>query len=131
MNQIQYDAAKLENSVLAKVLKAINQQDYESMEFLRGEINEKDIPEIVKYWRKDLDWDLKDGFVTVLMDQKGPILKPLMSDALNSPTVESRAYALCVLSQDFKLFTSLLSDSGWVDADKVNAAVQKYKSDSP
>jgi hypothetical protein len=49
-------------------------------------------------------------------------VRPIFRDALNSPTVETRAYALCVLTGNFAAFTALLTD-GWVDAAKVDAAI--------
>jgi len=67
-------------------------------------------------------WKIKDAYVALLMDQMGEAVKPVMADALHSPAAESRAYALCILKGDFKLFSGLLTD-GSVDVNKVDAAV--------
>lgn len=95
------------------------------MEGLRDQVNAANAEALVRTWNPSLPWRLKDGYVTVLMDQKGEIVRPLMEDALTSPTPESRAYALCSLTGDFGIFNSLLS-SGGVDAKKVDEAIQKF-----
>ena len=60
------------------------------------------------------------------MDQSSESIATLMRDGLDSPTVESRAYALCSLSDDNDLFPQLL-DGGWVSEEKVDAAITEYR----
>ncbi len=114
-----------EHLFVQNALEAIQQQDYEALEGLRDKTNPANVETLVMTWNSSLPWRIKDGYVTVLMDQTGEIVRPLMEDALNSPTVESRAYALCSLSGDFGIFESLLT-SGGVDAKKVDEAIQKF-----
>lgn len=116
-----------EQLFVQKALEAIQQQDYQVMEGLRDQVNAANAEALVRTWNSSLPWRLKDGYVTVLMDQTGEVVKPLMQDALNSPTPESRAYALCSLTGDFGIFDSLLT-SDMVDAKKVDEAIQKFLS---
>jgi hypothetical protein len=119
-----------EHIFVQKALEAIQQQDYQVMEGLRDHVNAANAEALVRTWNSSLPWRLKDGYVTVLMDQKGEVVKPLMQDALNSPTPESRAYALCSLTGDFGIFDSLLT-SDMVDEKKVDEAIKQYKARHP
>lgn len=109
-------------------ISAINEGDIQTQDDLRYEVQPEQVPVLVSYWDKSQSWTLKDGFVTILMDQSGEILAPMMKDALHSPTVEIRAYAVSILSGDDKLFDTLLGDGGWVDEEKVDAAINDYLS---
>ncbi len=113
--------------VIKQILHAIQAQDYQTLEGLRDQVRPEHLGEVVRHWRPDLPWAVKDGFVAVLMDQTGLIMRPLMEDALDSPTIENRAAALCVLTEDFDLFSRLLTPGGWVDRDRVAAAVADYR----
>lgn len=113
--------------VIKQILHAIQAQDYQTLEGLRDQVRPEHLGEVVRHWRPDLPWAVKDGFVAVLMDQTGQIMRPLMEDALDSPTIENRAAALCVLTEDFDLFNRLLTPGGWVDRDRVAAAVADYR----
>jgi hypothetical protein len=116
-----------ENTFIQKALAAIQAQDFQAIEYLRDDITKEDVYGLVSQWSSVLPWPIKDGYIALLMDQTGEVVKPIMQDALNSPSAESRAYALCSLTGNFDLFESLLS-SGGVDAKKVDAAVKKYRS---
>jgi len=113
------------NEFITKALAAIQKADYETLEGLRDEIKPEYVPHLVGTWNKSMLWKIKDAYVALLMDQMGEVVKPVMEDALNSPAAESRAYALCILKGDFKLFDDLLTD-GLVDVNKVDAAVALY-----
>lgn len=115
---------------IPQALAAIQQQDFEALESLRSHIRPEHVPELVKTWRRNFPWPIKDGYAAVLMDQSGEAVRPLMEDALNSPTVETRAYALCCLLGRFEVFDSLLSDGG-VDGRKVDAAIELYRATRP
>jgi hypothetical protein len=115
-----------EAAFIAKALAAIQKADYEQLESLRDEIKSEYVLGLVVTWKKSIPWKTKDAYITLLMDQNGDAVQPVMEDALNSPTVESRAYALCILKGDFKFFDSLLTD-GWVDQNKVDTVVALYK----
>ena len=114
------------NEFLTKVLAAIQKADYETLEGLRDEIKPEYVSQLVGTWNKSMPWKMKDAYVTVLMDQLSEAVKPVMEDALNSPAAESRAYALCILKGDFKLFDDLLTD-GSVDVNKVDTAVARFR----
>src|SRR4051812_31311843 len=88
---------------LDKAMKAIYEGDYETIESLRDQVKAEHIPPLVKKWNKDLLWTQKDAFIALLMDQQDDLLIPMMRDGLNSPTMENRAAALCILKKDFKL----------------------------
>lgn len=112
-----------ETEVIETIRAAIQIGEFEILEGLRDHLNECIIREVVADWSSDLPWSIKDAYAALLQDQTGRVVRPLYRDALNSPTPETRAYALCVLREDFGLFESLLSDGG-VDAAKVNAAIE-------
>jgi len=50
----------------------------------------------------------------------------IMEDAINSPEVETRAIAICIIRNDYSLFDQFLVD-GWLDEDIVDSAIEKYK----
>ena len=103
---------------------AIQKGDYEVLEGLRDVLDDDIVRTLASEWRSDLPWKVKDAYAALLMDQTAECVRPLFRDALKSPTVETRAYALCVLKGDFSLFDSLMSDGG-VDEAKVDAAIAK------
>lgn len=76
-----------------------------------------------------MPWKTKDAFIALLMDQMGDAVKPVMEDALNSPTAESKAYALCILKGNFNIFTDLMTN-GSVDVSKVDMAVARYRAEN-
>lgn len=117
-----------EDEFITHALAAIEKQDFELIEGLRDQIRPAYVPRLVATWNQSMPWGTKDAYIALLMDQSGDVVRPVMEDALNSPTVESRAYALCILKGDFKIFDSLLTD-GWVDQNKVDTAVALYKSE--
>jgi hypothetical protein len=110
--------------VLATIHAAIQMGDFEVIESLRDHLNKRIVREVVATWHADLPWNTKDAYAALLMDQTGEEVRPLFQDALHAPTAETRAYALCVLMEDFALFDSIMS-AGGVDAVKVDAAIAK------
>ncbi len=106
------------------ILDAIAACNFEKLECLRDELSDEIVGEIVKQWHAGLPWEIKDAYASLLQDQLSDCVHPLFRDALNSPTVETRAYALCVLTGDFTQFTSVMTKGG-VDAVKVDAAIAK------
>lgn len=113
-----------EAEVLATIHAAIEMRNYEVIETLRDHLNEAIVREVTARWHADLPWRTKDAYAALLMDQTGEAVRPLFRDALHSPTAETRAYALCVLTKDFALFDSIMTDGG-VDEAKVDAAIAK------
>lgn len=115
------------NEFLQQALHAIELSDYEALESLRDHVRAEYIPALLQSWSIDLPWSKKDAYLALLMDQNDDILTPMMEDGLNSPTVESRAYALCILTKDFTQFEKFLVKGG-VDAQRVDTAVALYRS---
>jgi hypothetical protein len=112
-----------ETEVIETIRAAIQIGEYEILEGLRDHLNERIVRTVVADWSPELSWSVKDAYAALLQDQTGRVVRPLYRDALNSPTPETRAYALCVLMEDFGLFDSIMSDGG-VDAAKVDAAIE-------
>jgi hypothetical protein len=112
---------------LQQAANAIEAEDYEALESLRDHMHAEYIPALLQSWGADLPWSKKDAYLTLLMDQTSEILTPMMEDGLNSPTVESRAYAFCILTKDFDQFNNFLVNS-CVDAQRVDTAIALYKS---
>lgn len=115
-------AKEAPEGTLEKLRSAINSGDFEALESLRDVLTDAVVRELVRGWSPVLPWRTKDAYAALLQDQAAECVRPVFRDALRSPSVESRAYALCVLTGDFEQFSSLLSD-GWVDAAKVDAAI--------
>lgn len=115
-------AVKPATDTLPKIRAAIAAADFEALESLRDVLTKEIVVEIAKDWQAALPWMTKDAYAALLQDQTEECVRPIFRDALKSPTVESRAYALCVLTGNFAAFTALLAD-GWVDAAKVDAAI--------
>lgn len=124
---IQLDSSLNAKSFTSRAIKAINSEDYETLESLRDEINNEKTESLIKYWESSLSWDIKDAFAYILMDQSGSVVKPAMEDALDSPTVETKAYAYVSLTGNFKEFETFLVN-GFVSEEKVNKAIRKYRS---
>lgn len=108
---------------LEQILAAIEAQDFEEIEGLRDKLDADLVRRIAAQWRKDLPWGIKDAYAALLMDRLEDCVRPVFVDALQSPTVESRAYAVCVLSRDFGRFDGMMSEGG-LDERKVDAAVK-------
>jgi hypothetical protein len=123
--QPRKEVAMSVHEFITKALAAIQKADYETLEGLRDEIKPEYVPHLLETWNQSMPWKTKDAYVALLMDQMSETVKPVMEDALNSPTAESKAYALCILKGNFKVFTDLMTD-GSVDVNKVGTAVARY-----
>lgn len=106
------------------IREALARRDYEALEGLRDVLNDDVVRALAAEWSPSLPWAAKDAYAALLQDQLAPCVHALFRDALKSPTAETRAYALCVLTGDFGKFTELMSDGG-VDAAKVDAAIAR------
>ena len=113
--------------VLEKIRRALAEQDFNEIEGLRDVLTPKLVEQVAADWHADLPWETKDAYAALLLDQVAECVRPLFQDALDSPTAESRAYAVCVLTQDFSRFEAMMT-SGSVDDAKVDAAVQALRS---
>ncbi len=116
-----------DTTFIRKALTAIKKQDEHALELLRDKITSDDVKALVDLWDINMAWEVKSGFVNVLMDQSGEVTFDLMTDALNAPNVETRAYALISVTGNFSLFPKLLDSSGWVNEKKVDEAILKYQ----
>ena len=115
-----------ETEFLRQALAAIDRRDYDALEALRDAVHPSFVAALAETWSSVLSWDRKDCYIALLMDQSGESVTQLMRDGLDSPTVESRAYALCALTADHNLFSQLL-DGGWVSEAKVDAAIKEFR----
>lgn len=114
-------------AVLPKIREAITAQDFEEIEGLRDVLNDEITRLIASEWRAELSWEIKDAYAALLQDQTADCVRPLFQDALHSPTLESRAYAVCVLTRDFGRFEAMLVNGG-LDEARVNAQVAALNS---
>lgn len=111
------------DDTLLQIRKALRDEDYEEIEGLRDVLDDDLVHRITAYWRPDLPREMKDAYAALLLDQVADCVIPIFRDALDSPTVESRAYAVCVLTKDFSRFNDMLVEGG-LDEEKVDAAVR-------
>jgi hypothetical protein len=114
------------DGTLERIRAALAERDFEEIERLRDVLNDDLVRTIVSDWSADLDWDSKDAYATLLLDETSEAVCPIFRDALDSPTVESRAYAVCVLTKDFSRFDTFLVDGGIVEG-PVDVAVAAVK----
>lgn len=121
---------KSKPGVLERIRKAITEQDYEEIEGLRDVLNAELVRQVSADWRGDLPWQVKDAYAALLLDQTAECVRPIFSDALQSPTVESRAYAVCVLTGDFGRFDAMLLNGG-LDEGRVDAQVAAFTLPKP
>jgi hypothetical protein len=108
---------------LPKIRAAIEKQNFEALEGLRDVLNDELVHQVAADWSADLPWSVKDAYAALLMDQTAECVRPIFQDALRSPTPESRAYAVCVLTGDFSRFEAMITDGG-VDEAKVDAMIR-------
>lgn len=120
-------AAENTDPVVKQCLAAIEKKDFETIEGLRDRIRKQHIAPIAATWKRSLPWETKDAYIALLMDQQDDILTPMMEDGLDSPAVESRAYALMILKKDFTLHKVFWDSRGWIIPARVDAAVRVYK----
>ncbi len=117
------------DDLVDRALTAIKASDNDTIQFLRQEIRPKHFDSLLKTWDVGLPWEIKNRYIELLMDQDDKSLEELMLDGLNSPCHETRAYSICALSTDKKLFDKLLT-GGWIDANKVDEQIAIWKSGS-
>ncbi len=114
------------DGTLARIRTALAEHDFEEIEGLRDVLTDDLVRTIASDWSADLDWETKDAYAALLLDHTSEAVRPIFRDALDSPTVESRAYAVCVLTKDFARFDDFLIDGG-VAEEPVDAAVAQVK----
>jgi hypothetical protein len=114
------------DGTLDRIRAALAERDFDEIEGLRDVLTDDLVRTISSEWSADLDWETKDAYAALLLDQTSEAARPIFRDALDSPTVESRAYAVCVLTSDFSRFNDLLVGGG-LDESRVDAAVAKVK----
>lgn len=114
------------DGALERIRAALAEHDFEEIEGLRDVLTDDLVRTIASEWRADLDWDSKDAYAALLLDQTGEPVRPIFRDALDSPTVESRAYAVCILTKDFSRFDDFLVNGGVAEG-PVDLAVAEVK----
>lgn len=116
----------VDEGTLERIRTALAEHDFEEIEGLRDLLTDDLVRTIASGWNADLDWDTKDAYAALLLDHTSEAVRPIFRDALDSPTVESRAYAVCVLTKDFSRFDDFLIDGGVAEG-PVDAAVTEVK----
>ena len=111
---------------LGEFLAAIEARDGEAVEALRGAAVGNWLHDLVDYYQSLTDWDRKDLVIGLVCDYYDSVLHPIYSDALSSPSIDTRALAVSGLSGDAILFESLVVN-GRVDASRTAAAVEAYR----
>jgi hypothetical protein len=105
---------------------AIAQNDYGSLEVLRNGPVSNILDDLIAKYRKATDWPTKDAIAFLVQDLKDERLVPMMKDAIQSPTVETRALAIVSLTEDASLFSGFLVNS-FVDGERVDAAIREFQ----
>ena len=108
------------------VFEALGSKDFEAIEGLRDGPVANYLPELVVLYEQLDDWVTKDLLVHLIQDLDDPSMRPVMLNALSSPTVETRAIALCALQSNYALFGSFIVN-GFVDAGRVDTAIAQYR----
>lgn len=110
------------------VLKALKERDLSELESLREQRYNECLPALIALYEAEEDWPLREGIVYLLQqrrDSKDDALEPLMKDALNSPSHQTRGLALVWLHNDLSVFDQILGDEG-IDEQKVARLQEKY-----
>ena len=108
------------------VCDALRNHDFEALETLRdGPVSEYLADLIVAYGSLN-DWATKDLVLHLVQDCADDRVRDVMVDALDSPTPDSRAIAICSLRSDNTLFDGFLVN-GFVDGGRVDAAIAAYR----
>lgn len=108
---------------MSEAIAAILDCDIELAESLRGTLTKAEINKVIDTYHRLGEWQPKDVAIHLLQDADPDQVQAVMHDALNSPTVETRAIAYCSLCRDFAAFNGFLR-KGFVDPSLVNQAIQ-------
>ena len=111
----------------AAICHALRSGDFASIESCRDGPVVDYVSDLVTAYGAVTDWESKDLIVHLIQDCADERTHALMEDALNSPTADTRAIAVCALQADFSLFDSFIVN-GFVNADRVDQAVERYRS---
>lgn len=105
---------------------AIAQNDYASLEVLRDGPVSIILDQLIAKYQKAIDWQIKDAIAFFIQDLKDERLVPMMKDAIQSPTVETRAIAIVFLTEDASLLSMFLVN-GFVNGERVDAAIREFQ----
>ena len=114
-----------DRGVPEEIVNAIYDFDYGSLEALRGDTIKGCLEPLVRLYEKSRDWDEKDAIVHLLQDFTTKRVVGAMRDALESPTIETRAVAIHLVGG--VSFEELLTEYA-VDPMKVDQAIDDFKS---
>ena len=128
--EVAFDPASYtgENEFVIYALETIEGGDFYEIDGLRDVIQTEDLAEFVATYNSNYSDGIKNEYVNVLMDQNGPVVEPIMKDALNSSSFDVKATAIAILTGHPDIYSVLYDDSGWVIESKVDSAVAHYKS---
>jgi hypothetical protein len=108
------------------VCDALRNHDFEALETLRdGQVSDH-LTDLVAAYAALNDWATKDLVLHLIQDCSDDRVRDVMLDALDSPTPDSRAIAICSLRSDNTLFDGFLVN-GFVDGGRVDAAITEYR----
>lgn len=110
------------------ICEAIRTRDFESVESLRDGPVADYLPDLIRAYGMLDDWESKDLIIHLVQDCSDERLTEVMRDALDSPTPETRAIAVCVLRSDYSLFESFIVD-GFVNADRVDEEIARFRNE--
>jgi hypothetical protein len=124
------EALQFANDEFSEMLsEALLARDFEACESLRDGPIVDHLPQLLAAYDQLEDWAVKDLIVHLVQDCSDERLSETMRDALNSPTPDTRAIAVCHLeSHDGSLFEAFLVN-GFVDAILVERAVKRHQQD--
>jgi HEAT repeat protein len=114
------------HALLATARQAIKNADYAALEGMRDQQLAEVVEPFLSDYNKATDWPTRDAIVFLLQDVDDERLAPALRNALDSPTVETRAIAVSVLSGDRGMYARFIVN-GFVDSKRVDAAISEYR----
>jgi hypothetical protein len=100
--------------------------DFEAAELARDTLTREQANELLELYSGLSDWAQKDTVIHMLQDRFEPHMQTVFEDAMNSPTTETVAVALCLMHPDQVAFDSLL-EGGFVSESLVQEARRKVQ----
>jgi hypothetical protein len=107
-----------------EVFIAFKSENYDKIRKYRKKLSDPRVDEFVHHWDKKLPWEVKNGFVHLLVGYSYAGVERIMRDGLTSPTLHIRATALVHLAGSEDERKELLGPDGELSEAKVAAAVE-------
>ena len=116
-----FDFSKKERRPESRHLEIVRSADFEAAEMARDSLTTEQANDLLMIYPKLSNWAQKDTVIHMLQDRFEAHMQPAFEDALESPTTETVAVALCVLHPEQISFEDLL-DGGFVSDSLVEQA---------